>query len=236
VIRNLILTPLARSLRRWARAAGGGSEAPVEYALFLLGWVLWPIDGLLRIPALIRHVTTGLPEGVIPASGAVLIRAGSDAEAARRRASDLLAAADAIVRPHGLGVRIVALCAQRLPDLPLPEGGPEALIGPFFRWASARSAGSPPLTVYFVEDLGSLAGCAVPGADWIVVDLNTDGTTLVHEIGHLADLWRHTEDPGNVMTDRPGGTHDGLTRLQAGFIRTCRFVTVPGPSRKRDGW
>jgi hypothetical protein len=236
VIRNLLLTPLARFFRRRVSTAGGGLEAPVEYALYLLGWVLWPLDGLLRVPALIRHATTGLSESVIPACGVILVRAGSDAAGCRVRAADLLAAADSMLRPHGLGIHTAALSVEPLPDLPLPGGGPAALLGPFFPWGSARSAGSPPLTIYFVENLESLAGCAVPGADWIVVDLNTDGTTLLHEIGHLADLWRHTKDPGNVMTDRPGGTHDRLTRLQAGLIRTCRFATVPGRSRKRGGW
>ena len=80
------------------------------------------------------------------------------------------------------------------------------------------------VTVYFVEDIVSASGCAYPGTNWVTVDAGCDGTVVVQEIGHLADLWRHSDDPDNVMTDQTGGTHDQITENQCCMIRTSRFV------------
>lgn len=146
----------------------------------------------------------------------------------------LLRGADALFREHGIALAL----EEPVRAAPLPAGieppscGFRALVGRFFAWASSRAA-TPGITVFFVERLGGYAGCAIPGADWILVDLHTDPTTIVHEIGHLADLWAHHGDPANVMTNRPGGRHDRLTPFQARVIRTSRFVTRAG--EERDG-
>lgn len=198
-------------------------EAPLEYALFLIGWVVWPLDALLRV----LNAAMGPRPGRIRAEVTVLTRRSGDA-AARASALACLRQADGLLRPMDIELRIVTLDTGPWPEeVPPPMCGLGALTGGFFAWASSRSSVAPSLTVYFVEDLGALAGCAVPGADWIVVELGTDGTTIVHEIGHLADLWRHTSDPDNVMTDRPGGRHEDVTSVQRAFLRTCRFVERP---------
>jgi hypothetical protein len=48
----------------------------------------------------------------------------------------------------------------------------------------------------------------------------------VQEIGHLADLWSHSSDPNNVMTDQPGGTADQITTFQCCMLRTSRFSSA----------
>ena len=63
----------------------------------------------------------------------------------------------------------------------------------------------------------------------MTVDADGDGTVVVQEIGHLCDLWSHSSDPNNVMTDQPGGTHDQITDLQCCMIRTSRFVRAMPP-------
>lgn len=222
MIRNALLGPLARFLRPRLRA--GPLEGALEYVLFLIGWILWLPDALARLAALARHAGWGPRAGAIQARGIVLLRAQGDA-AARASAERRLAEADDLLRRHRLELRVIAIETRPWPGpVAPPTCGPGALWGGFFRWASARSSASPDLTIYFVEDFGSLAGCAVPGADWIVVELGGDGTTLVHEIGHLADLWLHSPDPDNVMSDRPGGRHDGVTPFQEALFHTTRFV------------
>ena len=130
-----------------------------------------------------------------------------------------------ILGRYGIGLSLAEVAVQPLPAwLRRPSCGVTDLLGRFFSWASARSAASPTLTIYFLEEMGNLAGCSIPGTDWIIVALSTDGTTVVHELGHLADLWRHHPDPANVMTDRPGGKHDEITPFQVAMIRTCRFA------------
>jgi hypothetical protein len=81
-------------------------------------------------------------------------------------------------------------------------------------------------TVYFVRDIVGAAGCAYPGTNWVTVDAGGDGGTIVQEIGHLAGLWGHSDDPNNVMTDQPGGTADQITHFQCCMIRTSQFTCV----------
>jgi len=63
---------------------------------------------------------------------------------------------------------------------------------------------------------------------------------MVQEIGHLADLWAHSSDPNNVMTDRSGGTADQITSFQCCMLRTSRFssalpcLRVPRPDLSRE--
>jgi hypothetical protein len=236
VIRDLLLGTLARALRGAVR--GGGLEAPVEYLLFPLGWALWLLDALVRIPVLAREWSAGPRPRVVPVRAVPLLRRRADGDAASARARAILTQANALLDPHGVRLDVQSVSPMPLPDdVPPPECGLRALTGRFFPWASSRAAGAPCLTVYFVEDLGPLAGCAVPGADWIVAELGTDGTTVVHELGHLADLWRHHPDPDSVMTDRPGGTHDRISPWQAALIRTSRFALPVSPRRPtRGGW
>jgi hypothetical protein len=234
VLRNAILSALARALRREARP-GGARERLAEGILFAIGWAVWPLDALLRIAAFVRYASAGAPPGRIVCRGTLLLRAepagpgASGTAGAEARATMLLRGADALFREHGIALSL----EEPVRAAPLPAGiepptcGLHALVGRFFAWASSRAA-APGITVFFVESLGRYAGCAVPGADWVLVDLRTDPTTIVHEIGHLADLWAHHRDPANIMTNRPGGGHDRLTPFQARVIRTSRFVTRAG--------
>jgi hypothetical protein len=100
----------------------------------------------------------------------------------------------------------------------------------FFTWFSANTCGCcSTVTVYFVQDMIGAGGCAYPGTDFVIIPANADGTVIVQEIGHLCDLWAHSSDPNNVMTDQGGGTHDQITEGQCCMIRTSRFVRFALP-------
>ena len=110
------------------------------------------------------------------------------------------------------------------------------MFSAFFKWFTWHTCGCcNVVTVYMVNEIqnstpGSVTfGCSYPGSDWIIV-ADTSGTsmgsTIVHEVGHLSDLWQHTSDPNNVMTNVGGGTEDQLTAGQCCLIRSSRFVTA----------
>jgi hypothetical protein len=226
VIRNAVVSPLARLWR--GRATSALLEVPAEYVFYLVGWVAWCLDWVVRGPAL--WSAGGVPPGQtvaaeIVARVAVLTPPGPSPVAMLSRARAVCQEAGVLFGRYGIGLSLERVAILQLPaGLRTPSCGPTDLLGRFFSWASARSAPSPTLTIYFVGELRNLAGCSIPGTDWILVALGTDGTTVVHEIGHLADLWWHHPDPANVMTDRPGGAHDRITPAQLAMIRTCRFV------------
>lgn len=96
----------------------------------------------------------------------------------------------------------------------------------WFSWNTCRCCNM--ITVYFVRSMTNAGGCAYPGTDFVIVANDRPpvgmGNTLVQESGHLCDLWGHSSDPNNVMTDQPGGTSDQITEHQCCIIRTSRFV------------
>lgn len=223
MIRNALLGPLARIVRRSTGRGGVWLEPLLEYVLWILGWAVWPLDTMLRLPALAREASVGPAPRRIAVVAVALMRRGADGPAPGR-IGRVLEEAGILLEPLRLSLEVESVRALAWPDeVPPPSCGPGAVLSRFFPWASARAHPSPRLTVYFVEDLGPLAGCAVPGSDWIVVDARTDGTTVAHELGHLADLWPHDADPDNLMTDRHGGAHARVTPFQAAMIRTSRF-------------
>lgn len=103
------------------------------------------------------------------------------------------------------------------------------MFSAFFRWMSWNTCKCcNTVTVYFVRSMTNAGGCAFPGTDFVIVANDRAaaqmGNTMVQEIGHLCDLWDHSSDPNNVMTDQPGGTADQITEHQCCIIRSSRFV------------
>ncbi len=238
MIRNAVISPLARLWR--ARVTSALLEVPAEYVFYLAGWLAWSLDWVARGPALWSagggRVPAGKTTAEIVARAMALTSPGPNPVATLSRARAVCREAAILLGRYGIGLSLEEVAVHPLPaGLRLPSCGATDLLGRFFSWASARSEPSPALTIYFVEELGNLAGCSIPGTDWILVALSTDGTTVVHEIGHLADLWRHHPDPANVMTDRPGGTHDAITPSQLAMIRTSRFVRPARATLVRRG-
>jgi len=255
VIRNGVAAPAAVLVRALVRAAAALARAALawapaglrdalvgavrtlleivtEYPLYILGWLGWVLDWAFRGPALWICALGRMPSGELSARVTLLLPAQVPVEPALLRTRSMFEEASSLLREHGIALAMERVSIQPPPPgLAAPTCGVSGIFSRFFSWASARGGVSPLLTIYVVPDLGPLAGCAFPGADWILVDLSTDGTTVVHEIGHLADLWPHHEDPDNVMTAKPGGSHDRMTAGQRAMIRTCRFVGRAPASR-----
>jgi hypothetical protein len=224
VIRRAVVTPLASMLRAVGRAL---PEGPVwnlltEPTIYLLGWLAWVLDWIPRLPKIAAALAGRLGPATIDVRPIVLLELDRDPVPLVERARRLCADASTLLEPHGLTLSWESPSTAHWPGR-LPRCSARGLLSAFFRWASAH-ADAHALTVYLVDDLGKLAGCSFPGADWVILDARTDGTTLVHELGHLADLWRHSGDPNNVMTNQAGGSHARLTRFQAAMIRSSRFA------------
>jgi hypothetical protein len=206
-------------------------EIIVEYIIYILKWICWLVDWVWRGPELLLCSLGVKPRKFIGVCVKIL---ADDA------GNPCISVADALAM-----VRDASTIFRRC-NIDLVVCGMEILIKPeylssvncafsgmfkrFFTWFSARTCGCCSIvTIYFVKDMVRVVGCSYPGADWIAVVANTDGTTIVHEIGHLSDLWQHTSDPDNIMTDQAGGTHDQLTKSQCCMIRTSRFVHFVAP-------
>ena len=206
-------------------------EAIVEYVIYILKWVCWLIDWVIRGPALLFCLLGLEPPRFLGVCVKILAdRAGTPA-ISPATVQGMLRDAAAIFRRCKINMVVCSFEIVRKPEfLDSTTCEFSGMFKSFFTWFSANTCGCcNTVTVYFVRNIVDASGCAYPGSDWITVDASGDGTTVVQEIGHLADLWAHSGDPNNVMTDLPGGTHDQITDFQCCMIRTSRFVRATAP-------
>ena len=94
----------------------------------------------------------------------------------------------------------------------------------FFQWFS-NNASTNCITVYVVRTISGASGCSYPGTNWVTIDGTAGGSVIVQEIGHIADIWPHSDDPDDVMSNGAGARNQ-LTHLQCCLLRTSRFSRV----------
>ena len=215
-------------------------EIIVEYVIYVLKWVCWAIDWVIRLPGLLLcwlgiepRKYMGVCVKILADNRGTPAIPLADVQAMMRDAAALLRRCniDLVVCSYDVLIK-----QEYLSSTVCTTSG---IFERFFTWFSSHTCGCcSTVTVYFVKDIRDKAGCAYPGTDWVLVDASGDGTVVVHEIGHLADLWGHSADPNNIMTDQPGGTHDQITDFQCCMLRTSRFARfllpcdlpgLPGP-------
>jgi hypothetical protein len=217
-------------------------ERLVEWVIYVLEWVCWVIDWIFRwLPLLLCRL--GLTERrTIRVCVKVLADRRGNPAVPLADVQTIMEDADRLLEQCSIDVAVVGTDVIIRPEA--LEGGTcefDDIFDADWAWFNRTACQeSCTVTVYFVRELDSgdpasdLNGCAIPGTNWVRVDNDADGATVVHEIGHLADLWEHTDDPDNIMTDQPGGTGDQITEHQCCMIRTSRFACVT-PIRILDG-
>lgn len=211
-------------------------EILVEYVIYILKWVCWVIDWIIRGPALLLCLLGIEPRRFLGVCVKILADDAGNPAIPLITVQGMLRDATAIFRRCALSMVVCSVEIVRKPEfLDSTTCEFSGMFKRFFTWFSANTCGCcSTVTVYFVRDIVNppgliVSGCAYPGSDWVTVDAEGDGTVVVQEIGHLADLWSHSSDPNNVMTDQGGGTHDQITPLQCCMIRTSRFVKATPP-------
>lgn len=207
-------------------------EILVEYVIYILKWVCWVIDWIFfRWFSLLLCLLGIEPRKFMGVCVKILADDAGNLAIPLVTVQAMLRDAVAIFRRCNINM---VVCSIEV--IPKPEYMDSTtcdfsgMFKRFFTWFSANECSCcSNVTVYFVRDIIGASGCAYPGTNWVTVDAQGDGTVVVQEIGHLADLWQHSSDPNNVMTDQGGGTHDQITSFQCCMIRTSRFVkaTVP---------
>ena len=206
-------------------------EIVTEYVIYILKWVCWVVDWIIRLPGLGLCFIGVKPRKFIGACVKILADSAgtpaipvNDVRAMMRDAAAIFARCNITFVTCSLEIVVKP---EFLDSTTCEFSG---MFKRFFSWFSSHSCGCCSLvTVYFVRDIKAASGCAYPGTDWVTVDAQGDGTVVVQEIGHLCDLWQHSSDPNNVMTDQPGGTHDQITEAQCCMIRTSRFAMFLPP-------
>lgn len=206
-------------------------EIFIEYVIYILKWICWIIDWITRLPGLILCKLGIRPRKYLGVCVKILADEAGTPAISLKNVNEMMMDAAAILRKCNISLVVcnteVIIKPEYLDSTTCKFSG---MFRRFFTWFSTNSCSScSNVTVYFVTDIQNASGCAYPGTNWVTVDAGGDGTVVVQEIGHLADLWSHTSDPNNVMTDQSGGTHDQITESQCCMIRTSRFVNFTWP-------
>lgn len=201
-------------------------ELLIEYVIYVLKWICWVIDWIIRLPGLILCWMGVRPVKFIGVCVKILADEAGNPAIPLDDVREMMRDAGSIFRNCNINLIVcgfdVVIKPEYLDSTTCEFSG---MFRRFFTWFSANGCGCcSTVTVYFVRDIQAASGCAYPGSNWVTVDADGDGTVVVQEIGHLADLWAHSDDPDNVMTDQSGGSHDQITENQCCMIRTSRFV------------
>lgn len=206
-------------------------EVIVEYVVYVLKWVCWAIDWVIRLPGLLLCLLGIEPRKYMGVCVKILADTRGTPAIALADVQGMMRDAAGLLRDCNIDMVVCSYDIVIKPEyLSATACNPSEIFSRYFSWFSSHTCGCcSTVTVYFVQDIKEAAGCSYPGADWVLVDAQGDGTVVVHEIGHLADLWAHTADPDNIMTDQPGGTHDEITEFQCCMLRTSRFVRFLPP-------
>lgn len=216
-----LLVPPLRALARRLRL-----EVPLEYALFVAQWLAWVLDWPLRALEMSLDACGVRPAKRLALTVRILTDAHGTPALAEGVVRERLQRAEALLAGCGVRLDVAALELLEQPAALEPlECRPRGMLRRFFTWFAARSAGcGTALTVYFARDIRGVSGCAYPGSDWLLLDRGGDGTVLVHEILHLADVWPHSRDQDNVMASGWRGSHDRISAVQRLLLRSARFV------------
>jgi hypothetical protein len=82
------------------------------------------------------------------------------------------------------------------------------------------------ITVFFVDSMVGVSGCAYWGENWCRVDstANTDPSIMAHEVGHLLNLG-HSSDPNNIMYESSSATARDFTTRQCCLMRMSSYTS-----------
>ncbi len=209
-------------------------ETVFEYIVYVLKWLCWVVDWVIRLPNLLLCLAGIREPRFMSVCVKVLAAADGTPAIPLDTVRNMMQDAAQVLRQCNIFMLVcnfeVVIKPEYLTTTTCDVGG---MFSRFFTWFASRACGCcSTVTVYFVEDIQGAAGCAYPGSDWVTVDVDATGNTVVQEIGHLADLWAHSDDSNNVMFGNGAG--DQITRAQCCVIRSSRFVTITPPCKLFD--
>lgn len=200
-------------------------ERIVEYVAYIVRWVCWVVSWVVRGPALVLCLLGLRPPRFLHVCITVLTDDEGAPAVSWGKVDRDLKQAQAILRNCNL--QLVVTDRRRVAKPEFLDGTTcefSGMFRDFFTWFAANECGGcAAVTVYYVNSIPGAIGCAYPGSNWVTVAAGGDGRTMVQEIGHLADLWSHSSDPNNVMSQ---GSGEQITTFQCCMFRTSRFSSA----------
>lgn len=211
-------------------------EVIIEYVFLVLDWVCWVIDWVFRFLCDLIWCWMGIkPKKYIRVCVKILTDEKGNPAMSEQKVRRLLKEAQA--RFDQCNIELVVVRFEFVEKGEYLSGvscGFSALFKGPHLWFTANACPQPlgsflqPITIYVVKDVGSGKGCAIPGTNYIIVDQEASDATIPHEIGHLCDLWKHSDDPENVMYSPTSNVSRKFTRNQCCLIRSSKYASLTG--------
>lgn len=202
-------------------------ERILVYIYWIVRWACWVIDWLLRfLDILFCFLGVSTPRQ-LDVCIKILTDESGNAATTRDRALEILVRANELLAQ--CNVRICVRSVEFIEQAGLMNGVScgGLLFRKAFSWFEKTSCtGSPkPLTLFFVDTMSGTNACTFPRTSFTVLTDGANGASVVHEIGHHADLF-HRDDRVNIMFVDPSDTKDKLTHWQCCMIRSSAFVNA----------
>ncbi|MGE5692516.1 MAG: hypothetical protein ACM3YF_01910 [Candidatus Zixiibacteriota bacterium] len=199
----------------------------LTYIFYVLRWVCWVICLPLRgIDILLCKLGLQGRRQLDVCVKILTDNAGTTATT-RETVLGILDRADELLEQCRIDICLRSMSFVRRQDLMQGvECGATQFFGSAYSWFEKTACvGSPkPLTLYFVDTMaGNSNACTIDGTSYVVLTDGANGATVVHELGHHAEL-QHRADPANIMFADQSNTKDKLTSWQCCVIRSCEFI------------
>lgn len=213
-VTDWVCTEVIERIIRWIQII-------VEYIIYIVKWICWIIDWGLRLPELLLCAATIRPRKTMRVCVKILTDAAGTPAVPIATVATWMGDARTIFANCNINMRVVSTDLVEntnfLTGTTCDFGG---MFSDFFVWFT-ENAEPTCVTVYIVQDITGASGCAYPGSDWVTVDAGGTGCVVAQEIGHLADLWAHSDTAGNIMANPCG---NNITAFQCCMIRSSRFA------------
>ncbi len=197
------------------------------YFFYILSWLRWSFDWTHRLPAFLAdYLELNFKQYKILKVNIKIL--GELSESQLSNIKDTLIDISVILDQCNIELEILGYIQTIKYDNNVLNSitcGFSGIFSKFFIWFSKNSYHQRDvITIFFIPNFKNFRGCAYPGTNWIIVDINkAKGRTIVHEIGHLCDLWSHSKYAENIMSTPSNGRK--ISNFQSSMIRTSRFVT-----------
>ncbi len=210
-------------------------EIIVEYIFYVLTWVCWIVEWVIRILDLIICWIGIRPRLYIRVCIKIITDNKNNPATSFEDATKIVGDAGELLKQ--CNIELIQTSLEYLKKQEFLSGtscGLSALFSEYYLWFTAHECIQPPfsfiapVTIYFVDSIQGANACSIPGTNYVVITDGGNGASVAHEIGHLASIFSHSDDPRNIMYAKPSDTKDKFTKNQCCLIRSSKYATLTG--------
>jgi hypothetical protein len=217
-------------------------EVVVRYIIYIIRWICWVVEWVIRFVDMLFCLIGVRIRRYLHVCVKILMDDEDNKATTEERVDQIIKRAGELLDQCNVEICVLSVEFTRKGDLMTGVScSVSQLFSKAYHWFEGHSCKPVhfppiwPLTLFFVDSLKDANACTIPRTSYIVLTDGANGASLVHELGHHADLL-HRDDPNNIMYAKPSDTKDQLTKWQCCMIRSSAFVSQMRQCRKMQGF